>query len=150
MYGRNTVKTTVNPKANLITAYSRVINTAVHCGGCYLRHWDTEKASSSCGYCFSGKILLPNTLVLPPVWSGINALSVFSAINKLPMELLEGAELKIDFSEVEYLDSSGLGALVGLQKQLREHGTKLHLIVTDANILRLLSVANLNKILKIN
>ena len=128
----------------------REINSAQHCGGCYLRHADVTKASSSCRFCFTGKIVAPDTLILPPVWTGLNALSVFSAIQKLSLGLLQNTTLKIDFSQVEFLDSSGLGALVGLQKQLVQNHTVIQIIGADAHALRLLKTANLHQVFMIN
>ena len=126
------------------------ISSIQHCRGCYLRHADVNNASSSCRYCFSGKIVAPDTLVLPLVWTGLNALSVFSAMQKLPLSALRNKTLKIDFSQVEFIDSSGLGALVGMRKQLAKHQTAIQIIGADAHVRRLLKTANLQQLFFIN
>ncbi|GGF83371.1 hypothetical protein GCM10011338_39610 [Alteromonas lipolytica] len=85
--------------------------------------------------------------MLPPVWTGLNALSVFSAIKQLPLELLEDSVLKIDFSEVQHLDSSGMGALVGLQKQLRSsQHTAIKITGASDCVKRLMYTANLHRL----
>lgn len=141
---------TVNLKEKITNQPPRVINSTQHCGGCYLRHANVNKATSACRYCFTGKIVAPDTLVLPPVWTGLNALSVFSAMQDLPLEALQNKTLKIDFSQVEFLDSSGLGALVGLQKQLVENQIAIQIIGADAHARRLLKTANLHQMFFIN
>ncbi|MAD09880.1 MAG: hypothetical protein CL592_05310 [Alteromonas sp.] len=141
---------TMNSKEKISNQPLRAINSTQHCGGCYLRHADVNNATSACRYCFTGKIVAPDTLVLPPVWTGLNSLSVFSAMQNLPLEALQNKALKIDFSQVEFLDSSGLGALVGLQKQLVENQIVIQIIGADAHARRLLKTANLHQMFFIN
>jgi anti-anti-sigma factor len=141
---------TMNSKEKISNQPPRAINSAHHCDGCYLRHANVNNATSACRYCFTGKIVAPDTLVLPPVWTGLNSLSVFSAMQNLPLEALQNKALKVDFSQVEFLDSSGLGALVGLQKQLVENKTVIQIIGADAHARRLLKTANLHQIFLIN
>lgn len=122
-------------------------NDAVRqCTGCYLRHSYVETAASSCRYCFTGQVVAPDTLILPPVWTGLNALSVFAAIQKLSLEYLRNDTLTIDFSQVEYLDSSGLGALIGLRKKLAAQGTFIHITGARDHALRLLNTANFHQL----
>lgn len=116
------------------------------CAGCYLRHSDVDMAASSCRYCFTGQVVAPDTLILPPVWIGLNALSVFSAINSLSLEYLRNDTLTIDFSQVEYLDSSGLGALIGLRKKLAAQDTFIHITGAREHALRLLKTANFHQL----
>jgi len=140
----------MNQKEKMANQPLREVSSTQHCGGCYLRHADVNNASSACRYCFSGKIVAPDTLILPPVWTGLNALSVFSAMQKLPLSALRNKTLKIDFSQVEFIDSSGLGALVGLQKQLAENQTVIQISGADAHARRLLKTANLHQLFFIN
>ncbi|MBR9792715.1 MAG: STAS domain-containing protein [Gammaproteobacteria bacterium] len=140
----------MNAKETMLSQPLRDVNSAGNCGGCYLRHGNVSDASSPCSYCFSGKILAPDTLILPPVWTGLNALSVFSAMQKLPRQGLQNGTLKIDFTQVEFLDSSGLGALVALQKQLVVNNVVIHIIGADAHARRLFRTANLDQMFVIN
>jgi anti-sigma B factor antagonist len=52
-----------------------------------------------------------------------------------------------DLSRVDFLDSTGLGALVGGLKRLREAGGSLALAITSARILRIFQITGLTKAL---
>ena len=52
-----------------------------------------------------------------------------------------------DLSEVDFLDSSGLGALVGGLKRLREAGGSLALVISTPRILRIFEITGLTKAL---
>ena len=51
--------------------------------------------------------------------------------------------ISIDFSEVNALDSSGVGALISLSKTLPPNATRLRLLYPQPNILNLLEVCHL-------
>ncbi|HWG00809.1 MAG TPA: STAS domain-containing protein [Trebonia sp.] len=51
----------------------------------------------------------------------------------------------IDLQEVTFLDSTGLGALVGSLKRLREHDGSLKLVTTAGRITQLLRLTQLDK-----
>ena len=51
-----------------------------------------------------------------------------------------------DLSDVEFLDSTGLGALVGSLKRLREQDGSLALVATASNILTVFRVTGLNRV----
>ena len=57
--------------------------------------------------------------------------------------------LVADLSAVDFLDSTGLGALVGGLKRLREVGGSLTLVITAPRILRLFQITGLTKVLAI-
>jgi anti-sigma B factor antagonist len=62
--------------------------------------------------------------------------------------LLEAAdrgqhEIIVDLSNLEFLDSTGLGALIGAHKRSRDHGGRLRLVVQEGQILRLLRITGL-------
>lgn len=60
----------------------------------------------------------------------------------------EGAvHLIADLGRVDFLDSSGLGALVGGLKRLREVGGSLTLVITAPRILRIFQITGLTKVL---
>jgi anti-sigma B factor antagonist len=52
-----------------------------------------------------------------------------------------------DLSRVDFLDSTGLGVLVGGLKRLREHGGSLTPVITTTRILRILQITGLTKVL---
>ncbi len=65
--------------------------------------------------------------------------------------LLEASErgdhrLIVDLTEVEFLDSTGLGALIGAQRRANEMGGELRLVVKEGQIVRLLRITGLLKI----
>lgn len=58
-------------------------------------------------------------------------------------------EIEVDFSVVEYLDSSALGMLVMLQKKCAEINKKVVIINASGFAAEILEMANMNKILEI-
>lgn len=54
--------------------------------------------------------------------------------------------LIVDLSNVEFLDSTGLGALIGAQRRATEQGGELRLVVKEGQIVRLLRITGLLKI----
>jgi len=62
--------------------------------------------------------------------------------------LVEAAErgqhdIIVDLTSVEFLDSTGLGALIGAHKRAKEHGGRVRLIAQEGQILRLLRITGL-------
>ena len=51
-----------------------------------------------------------------------------------------------DLSRVDFLDSTGLGVLVGGLKRLREHGGSLALVISTPRILRIFQITGLTKV----
>lgn len=56
------------------------------------------------------------------------------------------SRLVVDVSQVEYLDSTGLGVLIGGLKRAREHEGDLRLICDNPRILRIFEITGLTKI----
>jgi anti-sigma B factor antagonist len=52
-------------------------------------------------------------------------------------------ELIVDLTQLEFLDSTGLGVLIGAHRRAAEHGGSLRLIVSDGPISRLLNITGL-------
>ncbi len=65
--------------------------------------------------------------------------------------LAEGGvkRLIVNLSQVEYLDSTGLGVLIGGLKRLREHEGSLVLVGPGMRILRIFEITGLDKIFDI-
>jgi anti-sigma B factor antagonist len=63
-------------------------------------------------------------------------------------ELAAGGAVHLiaDLGQVDFLDSSGLGALVGGLRRLREDGGSLALVITTPPILRIFQITGLTKV----
>jgi len=62
--------------------------------------------------------------------------------------LLDAAErgqhrLVVDLSGLDFIDSTGLGALIGGQRRARENGGEVRLVAREGQILRLLRITGL-------
>lgn len=97
----------------------------------------------------NGRVEAPNKLVLPSNWNGINALHAFSALKLLPLDKLVDNELIIDLSEVDHIDSSGLGAIIGLRKKLMKQRVEIRLAGANSHVRRLLTTANFDRLFSI-
>ena len=68
-------------------------------------------------------------------------------------DLLIGAyhirKLVFDFSETEFMDSSGIGIIIGRYKKISYFGGKVFAINTDARIKRTLMICGLHKVIEI-
>ncbi len=51
--------------------------------------------------------------------------------------------LLVDLSQLEFLDSTGLGVLIGAHRRAAERGGSLRLVVQDGSISRLLNITGL-------
>jgi len=69
------------------------------------------------------------------------------ALRERIRELAAGGAVHLiaDLGEVDFLDSTGLGVLVGGLKRLREDGGSLALVVTTPRILRIFQITGLTK-----
>jgi anti-anti-sigma factor len=54
--------------------------------------------------------------------------------------------LIVDLTDVEFLDSTGLGALIGAQRRAKEVDGHVRLVVKEGQILRLLRITGLLKV----
>jgi anti-sigma B factor antagonist len=52
----------------------------------------------------------------------------------------------VDLSEVSFIDSTGLGVLVGAEKEMRQSSRDLRLVVTQPQITRLLELTGLDEV----
>ena len=58
--------------------------------------------------------------------------------------------LVIDMSEVEFLDSTGLGVLVGGLKKVRAHDGSLQLVCNQDRLLKIFRITGLTKVFDIH
>jgi len=54
-----------------------------------------------------------------------------------------GHHLIVDLTQLEFLDSTGLGVLIGAHRRAVEHGGSFRLVITDGPITRLLNITGL-------
>jgi anti-sigma B factor antagonist len=63
----------------------------------------------------------------------------------------EGADrVVIDMSDVDFMDSSGLGVLVSLLKRVREAGGSIRLVIPDERILKIFRITALDEVFDID
>jgi len=55
----------------------------------------------------------------------------------------------VDLTQLEFLDSTGLGALIGAHRRATENGGSLRLVVREGPILRLLNITGLIRVLAV-
>ena len=68
------------------------------------------------------------------------------------IELVNGGRHRIvvDLGAVEFLDSTGLGVLVGALKRVRTHDGDLYLVCTEQRILKVFEITGLTKVFSIH
>jgi anti-sigma B factor antagonist len=55
-------------------------------------------------------------------------------------------EIVVDLTRLEFLDSTGLGALIGAHRRALENGGTLRLVVSEGSIARLLNITGLIRV----
>ncbi|MDE2482389.1 MAG: STAS domain-containing protein [bacterium] len=55
-------------------------------------------------------------------------------------------DIIVDLTKLEFLDSTGLGALIGAHRRALEHGGQVRLVVHDGPISRLLNITGLMRV----
>lgn len=58
----------------------------------------------------------------------------------------QAADMHVDCKGLEYIDSTGLGALVGVLKSVKSHGKEMTLAEVKPNILKLFRITSLDKV----
>lgn len=61
----------------------------------------------------------------------------------------QGSNVVVDLTQVEFLDSTGLGALMGAHRRALENGGRLALIVHEGPISRLLTITGLSRVFSV-
>ena len=56
----------------------------------------------------------------------------------------------IDFEDVNFIDSSGIGALLGVQKKLRDTGSPVQLIKAKPNVISVIELLRLHRVFEIS
>ena len=74
-----------------------------------------------------------------------------SRIRKALLETVSNKrDVLVDLSQVNYLDSSGIACLVEALQLAREHGAELGLVSVSTQAMRVLQLANLDKVFPIS
>jgi anti-sigma B factor antagonist len=58
-------------------------------------------------------------------------------------------KLIVDLTQLEFLDSTGLGVLIGAHRRAAEHGGSFRLVIKDGPISRLLNITGLIRVLAV-
>jgi anti-sigma B factor antagonist len=93
-------------------------------------------------------------------WHGTVVLAVAGDVDlyvagELKDRLAEAADagtkmLVLDFSDVTFVDSMGLGVLVGGMKRLRAAGGELHLVVSAPEVQRVLEITRMDRVIPLH
>jgi len=57
--------------------------------------------------------------------------------------------LVVDFENVKFMDSSGVGVLIGLHRLLKELNGEMSVVCSDPNIMKLLEITNFSKLVNV-
>lgn len=97
------------------------------------------------------KQILGRTLLVT-LHGELDLVSAESVRESIDTELEKNSRIKnlvVDLAEVEFIDSSGLGMLLGRYRQVHRRGGKLVLIGPKPQVRRVLEMAGITKIMRI-
>ena len=81
----------------------------------------------------------------------IDVATAFTVRDALDRVLAAGHRLIVlDLSDVRFIDSTGLGVMVGRLKAVRDLGGDLHLVCTSPRIIRVMSITGLDSVFVIH
>lgn len=58
-------------------------------------------------------------------------------------------DIKMDFTNLEYIDSTGLGVLIGVLKRLKVNDKDIYVLNARKNVKKIFSITGLDKIFKV-
>lgn len=61
----------------------------------------------------------------------------------------EVVDMKINLSNLEYIDSTGLGVMIGVLKKLRINDKEIYIINPKSNVKKIFTITGLDKIFKV-
>lgn len=68
----------------------------------------------------------------------------------LPLTKEEGQTIVVDFQDVNYMDSTGLGVFISALKSTKEHNTEMKLVQMQERVHRLFKITGLTEIMNID
>lgn len=68
----------------------------------------------------------------------------------LPLTKETGSTVEVDFKDVNYMDSTGLGVFISALKSSKEHNTELKLVHMQDRVYRLFKITGLVEIMNID
>ena len=78
-------------------------------------------------------------------------LSTAAQLREALVEVIgEGARIVIDMEALDFLDSAGLGILVGGLKRARTHGGELELVCSNRAVLKPIEITGLDRVFTIH
>ncbi|MCW2497104.1 STAS domain-containing protein [Jatrophihabitans sp.] len=92
----------------------------------------------------------PSGVALATVDGEIDVYSAPTLRDGLTELLQQGASVVVDLTEVGFLDSTGLGALVAARKVAEDSGAQLPLVCTRERILKLFTITGLDGVFTIH
>lgn len=60
--------------------------------------------------------------------------------------LQKSANIKLNFEQLDYIDSTGLGVIIGMLKKLKLDNNEIYIIRPKKNVEKILHITGLNKI----
>lgn len=80
-------------------------------------------------------------------------IDVYTSVNLknalLPLTEQKGREVIVDFSQINYIDSTGLGVFIGALKSTHKHESTIKLIGMNERVRRLFSITGLDEVMSI-
>ncbi len=67
----------------------------------------------------------------------------------LPLTKEEGQTVEVDFANVDYMDSTGLGVFISALKSTKEHNSEMKLVHMQERVYRLFKITGLTEIMNI-
>jgi anti-sigma B factor antagonist len=61
----------------------------------------------------------------------------------------EMIDIKIDLSQLEYIDSTGLGVMIGVLKKLKLNDREIYMYKPKSNVKKIFAITGLDKIFKL-
>lgn len=78
-----------------------------------------------------------------------NARTLKDRVNEFLDDHEDNKNLVLDIMNVKYIDSTGLGILIGIKRRITENGGNLALVLNEERIIQLFSITGLSNIFSI-